>query len=234
MIGWAVARAVAPTRPGDRLASAVAGWVGALCVITPLRAEASNLSFEQAFSSSGEPSSLHYRAAFTSRGAEHRLEVWRDGEHRVKRVTDGALKTYAVHGPSEAEFRMDILDTRKRIHTRVSRTNLYRIGAFTDWFDLTHGLRRPKGVYRVATATAPRIAAKALQSCRWYDLTQEKRTVHVCWGTVDRLPLLIVSADDRVLWRITSVDLRPISPKVFQFKDAGYVQNDANRDVEND
>ena len=84
-------------------------------------------------------------ATFASRGAPHKLEVWRDGDRRVKRVTDRAVTSFASHKPGSPEFQLSILDARRRIHTRIDRVDMYRIGWFTDWFDLTHGLRHPKG-----------------------------------------------------------------------------------------
>ena len=62
------------------------------------------LKFEQVFSEKGEPSALHYQAVFIAKGAEHQLEVWRDGERRVKRRTDDAIETYAFRKPGDPEF----------------------------------------------------------------------------------------------------------------------------------
>lgn len=210
-------------------------WGTALFAVLATAARpAEPLKFDRVFDPRGEPAQLRYTAAFTSGGADHRLSVWRDGDRRVKRVTDEALETYAVRKPGEAAFHMDVLDRRKHIHTRIDRTNLYRVGAFIDWFDLTHGLRHPKGIYQLATGSAPTAALKPLCPCRWYDLTQGGRAVHVCWSREVRLPLLIVSAEGRTMWRITALDRRPIPPATFKIHDAGYVRNDANRDIESD
>ena len=122
-----------------------------LCVATAasLNAGAQDLTFEQVFSDKGEPSTLHYQAVFTSRDGQHHLEVWRDGDRRVKRRTDEAIETYVFRKPADPDFRLSILDMKRHIHTQIDRTNLYRIGNFTDWFDLAHGLKHPKGTYRV-------------------------------------------------------------------------------------
>lgn len=197
-------------------------------------ARAEGPTFEQAFDPRGEPARLHYTAVFASRGGEHRVEVWRAGQRRLKRVTDGALETYVTRRPGDAEFRMSVLDLRRRIHTRISRTNMYRIGAFFDWFDLAHALRRPKGAYRLATASPPKGVVRAIQPCTWYDLTQGARTTRVCWSARSRLPLLILSGGDRPQWRVTEVDERPIPPNTFRIHDQGFVRNDANQDIGND
>jgi hypothetical protein len=207
-----------------------------LCVAAAvsLHALAGEKKFEQVFSAKGEPGALHYRAVFISKGAEHQLEVWRDGDRRVKRRTDEAIETYAFRKPGDPEFRMSILDMKKRIHTRIDRANLYRIGNFTDWFDLAHGLKHPMGEYRVAKAQAPDGAPKAIEACQWYDLTQDKRTTHICWSAGSRLPLVIQAQDGEVVWRVATLDRKPIPAKTFEIHDEGFIRNDANQDIERD
>lgn len=128
-----------------------------LCVTTALslHALAKEPTFANVFSTKGEPTTLHYDAVFEAKDGEHRLEVWRDGDRRLKRRTDESVETYVFRKAGDPEFRMSILDRKRRIHTVIDRTNLYRIGNFTDWFDLAHGLRHPKGEYKLAKAAAP-------------------------------------------------------------------------------
>ena len=199
-----------------------------------MNAQAKELTFEQAFSAKGEPRTLHYQAAFSAKGAEHHLEVWRDGDQRLKRSTDQAIETYVFRKSGDPEFHMSILDMKKRIHTHIDRTNLYRIGNFTDWFDLAHGLKHPAGEYRVVKAGAPAGAPNAIQDCQWYDLTQGQRTTHVCWSTHSHLPLVIQAQDGKIAWKVSAMDSKPIPNKTFEIHDAGFVRNDANQDIEND
>lgn len=212
-----------------RLCLAVAAAVG-----TCAPAEASSLRFDQVFSSRGEPAHLHYLASFTASGGDHRLEVWRDGDRRLKRVTDQAIATYGVHAPADAGYRLTVLDLRRRISTRVDRTSLYRLGSFTDWFDLGHGLRHPQGAYVLAAGTAPPGAPVPFRPCRWYDLTQAGRSVHVCWSMASRLPLLIVPAGRGPVWRITAIDVGPVPATAFVVRDQGFVHNDASSDLADD
>ena len=129
---------------------------------------------------------------------------------------------------------MSILDRKKRIHTRIDRTNLYRIGNFVDWFDLAHGLRHPKGEYRIATAQAPEGGPKAISSCLWYDLIQDGHITHICWSEKSRLPLVIQGQRGEVLWRVAALDLKPIPTRIFEIHDEGFIRNDANQDIERD
>jgi hypothetical protein len=208
----------------------------ALCVAAAVSQAvlASELKFEQEFSDKGEAAALYYEAVFTSKGVDHHLDVWRDGERRLKRRTDDSIETFVFRKPGDAEFQMSILDLKKHIHTRIDRSNLYRIGNFTDWFDLAHGLKHPKGEYRLAKIAAPESAPKTVDACQWYALTQEERTTRLCWSAQSRLPLLLLAQDDKVMWRVTSVERKPIAAQVFVIHDEGFVRNDANQDIERD
>lgn len=210
-------------------------WFATLCVAAAAAraAQAKEPTFEEVFSTRGEPRTLHYQALFSVQGSEHRLEVWRDGD-KLKRSTDKVIDTYVFRQHGSAEYQMSVLDRKKKIHTRIGRTNLYRIGNLTDWFDLAHGLKHPVGAYKVAKAQAPDGAPKDATGCQWYDLTQNDRTTHICWGMKDRLPMVIQAKNGEVVWKLTSVDTKPIPAKTFEIHDEGYIRNDANEDIEGD
>jgi len=205
-----------------------------VAVAASLNAQAKELKFEQVFSDKGEPAALHYQAEFISKGTKHQLEVWRDGSRKLKRRTDDAVETYAFRKPGDSEFQMSVLDLQKKIHTQIDRTNLYRIGNFTDWFDLAHGLKHPMGEYQLAKTPAPAGAANSIKDCQWYDLTQSNRITHICWSEQSRLPLVIQAQDGNVVWRVAALDMKPIQAKTFVIHDEGFVHNDANQDIEKD
>lgn len=223
----AAARVTPKLFPGLRLA--------ALCAAAACwHAHADDLRFEQAFDAGGGPAMLHYQASYSAAGAPHRVEVWRDGEVRVRRRTDGRIEVHASRAAGSADFAVSILDLEKRIHTSVSRDNLYRIGSFTDWFDLAHGLRHPRGPYRLASIAAPPEAGTPLQPCAWFELAQGGQASRICWNARDRVPMLIMSGDGQVVWRIDALDRGPLAPEVFAIRDEGYLRNDANQDIEPD
>lgn len=205
-----------------------------LALATAAPATPAKLRFDQAFGTVGEPARVHYQVAYRANGAVHRLEVWRDGDRRVKRVTDGVIASFATHQPRDAGYALTVLDRRRRISTRVDRVNLYRIGQFTDWFDLGHGLRHPKAAYTLVAASAPPGMPAPLAPCRWYDLTQGGGTTHICWSNVERLPLVLADARGQPVWRVTAIDHRAFAPALFVIDDRGYVRNDANGDISGD
>ncbi|MFT4174949.1 MAG: hypothetical protein QM639_20430 [Rhodocyclaceae bacterium] len=201
---------------------------------TVFSAQAKEQTFEEAFSTRREPAALHYEVQVFSRGAPHHLEIWRDANRRLRRKTDGDTDLYAFKEQGDSDFRLSILDHKRHIHSLVDRTNLARLGTFTDWYDLGHGLRHPIGDYHLTPGTAPDTAPQAVADCQWYDLTANQRTSHICWSAQLKIPLMIMSSDKVVMWRVTAVDRKPIPAATFAINDAGYVRNDANEDIEND
>jgi hypothetical protein len=190
--------------------------------------------FDRVFGTRGEPAVTHFQATYLAGGAEHRVEVWRDGERRIRRRTDDRAESFAVRTPGSPDYRLSVLDLTRKIRTDIDRDNLYRIGQFTDWFDLGHGLRHPKGDYRLVPAATPHGAAQAIGACAWIALVQGTQTTHVCWSAQAKLPLLIQAADGRTVWRVTHVDHKAIPDAVFAIRDTGFVRNDANADIERD
>jgi hypothetical protein len=199
-----------------------------------LPAQAKDLTFEQAFNTRGEPAAVYFEAAYLSHGARHQVEVWRDGERRIRRRTDDAAETYALRKPGGPDFHLSVLDLKKKLRTDIDRDNLYRIGNFTDWFDLGHALRHPAGEYRLVRAGAPAGGETPAEPCTWYELTQSGRLTHVCWSTTSRLPMLIQAQDGRTVWRVTKVDHKPIAAAAFRIRDDGFIRTDANQDIERD
>lgn len=192
-----------------------------------------SLYFDTVFSAKGEPPFLQYGVMFVSHGAVHRMGVWRDHDRLLKRDTDGAITTFAVHTPGDPAYQMVALDRHRRISTKISRESLYRIGSFTDWYDLTHGLRHPKSAYTLTTGTAPAAMPRVPAPCAWYDLAEAGRVTQICWDATARVPELIVSGG-HLVWRVVSIDRKPIAASVFVVDDQGYVHDNADHDIEAD
>jgi hypothetical protein len=197
-------------------------------------AQAKEQTFEQVFSARSEPASLHYEVQVLSHGGPHHLEIWRDANRRLRRRTDNDMDLYAFRESGDSEFHLSVLDHKRHIHGIVDRTNLARLGTLTDWYDLSHGLHHPVGEYRLTQANMPEKAPQPLAECQWYDLTANQHTNHVCWSNQLKIPLVIMSSDNTVIWRVTAADRKPIAAAVFTINDAGYIRNDANEDIEND
>ena len=221
--------------------SKASGWATGAALLCSVLAPAATAgrpagTFESVFQSGDEPAALFYRAEFTGSDGVHVLQVWRDGQVRLRRKTDEVLDTYVVRNSADPlEYQMTVVDYRKRITTRIDRNNLIRLGHFSDWFDLAHGLRHPVGEYRLAPTSAPAGAPIPASACRWYVLSQGNTLNRICWSAREHLPMVIWSdAKASAVWRVTQVEHRPIGDDVFVLHDTGFVRNDANADIEGD
>ena len=192
------------------------------------------LRFETVFDTRGEPASLHFVAQYDGggSGSQHRLELWRAGD-RVRRTTDAAVDTFGVRAPKGDDFTLHVLDLHRRINTRIDRNSMYRMGNFTDWFDLTHGLRHPRGSYRLSAVAAPP-AQRPVAPCDWYRLDQGRGHSLICWSRAFRVPLSILGNDGRAVWRIAAIDRAPVATAVLTIRDAGFVRVDAVADMARD
>ena len=223
-----------PVRTGRRVSRSLVLCTAAAAVFSATCSHAATPDFDHVFSTRGEPAATHFQATYLAGGLEHHVEVWRDGDRRIRRRTDDKAESFAIRTPGSPDYHLSVLGLGKKIRTDIDRDNLYRIGQFTDWFDLGHGLRHPQGSYRLVPAATPHGAARAIGACEWVALVQGAQTTHVCWSTTAKLPLLIQAADGRTVWRVTSVDHKPIANKVFAIHDEGFIRNDANADIERD
>ena len=219
-----------------RACAALALLAGACAGGHALAGEPAAYTFESVFTARGEPAALYYKAAFTgSDGQQHLLQVWRDGQSRLRRSTGDASDTYVLReSPGSDGYQMIVVDYGRRITTRISRDNLLRLGHFSDWFDLAHGLRHPAGEYTLAPGERPEKAPAPTGPCNWYELRQAGGNHRICWSERDRLPLVIWSQAQGAVWRVTEVQRQPIAEDIFQLHDAGFVHNDANQDIDGD
>ncbi len=190
------------------------------------------LRFDRAFATDAAPPHFHARLAYRAPDGVHHVELWRDGTSRVRRDTDERLVTIATRRRAhDADFRLDLFDRHRRLHTIVDRTSLYQVGRFSDWDDLAFGIRRPAGRYRL-TALSNR--ATALAPCRWFALEREGRQTQICWSREQAFPMLIRDGAGQQIWRVTAFDHAPPAPALFRPDDKGYVVNNAIRDITGD
>ena len=196
--------------------------------------QAADLDFDKTFQTTGEARQLHYRATYAVDGTAHQVEVWRDGDQRLKRRTDDKLETHVFKRAKQTEWQMVVLDLPRKIRTDIDRSNLYRIGHFTDWFSMSHALARPIGAYRLTALSAAPGNEQALSACRWYALERNSVLSHVCWSGQWRLPLLITDAAGKTQWKVTAASKHALPAAAFALNDAGFVHNDANADIQTD
>jgi len=192
------------------------------------------LDFDKTFSTVGERQQIHYRAGYSLNGQSHEVEVWRDHNQRLRRRTDEKVESFIFKPARKAEWQMVVLDLQRKIRTDIDRTNLYRIGHFTDWFSLSHSLSRPSGAFILNAISEVATDTKPAALCRWYALVRENVESKICWSTDLRLPMLITDSKNNLQWQITAFDSRPLSASTFAINDRGFVRNNANEDIQVD
>jgi len=218
-------------------------------IVAAASSSAADLDFDKTFNAKGEAPQLTYRATYLANGAEHQMEVWRDRDQRLKRRTDDKLETYIFKQPKQAEWNMVVLDLQRKMRTDIDRTNLYRIGHFTDWFSMSHALVRPVGAYTLTALSAPAthtgsaksaapdvapVTGKPIAACSWYSLAHGGQESRICWSSDLRLPLLITDPRGEPVWRVTAASKQRLPAGAFSVHDTGFVRNDANADIQTD
>lgn len=230
-----IATSIMPVRSASKrrallLSAVVAG-------VPPVTADAAAAAgaaprFDQAFATDAAPAHFHARLAYRAPDGVHHVELWRDGATRVRRDTDGRLITIATRRRAQdADFRLDLFDQRRRLHTLVNRNSLYQVGRFTDWDDLAFGIRRPAGRYHLTALTQQ---GNALAPCRWFALESAGQRTQICWSREQAFPMVIRDGGGKVLWRVTAFDRAAPAAAVFRPDDSGYIVNNATRDISGD
>lgn len=220
---------MAATRKAIALLSTLFGLVGTCAASVPQP----SLDFDRTFAASDDRRQSYYAATYRVAGQSHRMEVWRDRDLRIARRTDDAVETHLSRAAGAVEWSMTVLDLKRKIRTDIDRTNLLRIGHFTDWFAQAHGLSRPRGPYRLVPVAGV-AGVSAIAACRWYQLDQADRSSRLCWSREQGIALVITDPQGEVEWRVTKLASGPFAPGVFAIDDRGFARNDANRDIEAD
>ena len=176
------------------------------------------LSWQQVFALPAREPSVHFRAHYTdAAGQSHTLEVWREGDRRLRRETDGKLGLWAER--RGADFAYHLADWNRKMLVHIAGGNLHRIGVFQGWGELSHIVVRPRGNVAVRARGAGR-------GCRWYRI--ENRDI--CWSSRYALPLVIEEAG-RAVFTIDELQPGHPDPRVFNLP-SGLAEIDADADLD--
>jgi hypothetical protein len=149
-------------------------------------------NWEASFPVTAAPTHVYFRARYTDgRGESHELQVWRDGDRRVRRRTDDAIDLYAdKDNAGNLDYR--IVDHSRNVIFHADRLALYRVGRFPNWRGLAHVLDVPIGSYTVTALPQPSQSTE-FGDCKWFGLQvdQPKTSSNVCWSQTWGIPLMI-------------------------------------------
>ncbi|MES2000672.1 MAG: hypothetical protein V4446_15280 [Pseudomonadota bacterium] len=198
-----------------------------LALIATAPACAAPLSWQTAFPIEQAPSQVYFQARYVNaQGQSHRLQIWRDGA-RLLRRTDDALDIEVTHDAAgAAQYR--VFDYRRGIVTQVARSNLYRIGVFSEGFSLAHVLARPYGAFQLAVDLGQ---APLSGDCNWIRISPaEGAPSQVCWSAQWGVPMEIRQSGQTV-FQIEQL-ARNVPESFLQAARRNWITVDANQDID--
>jgi hypothetical protein len=206
----------------------------AVCIAqsAPVRAEDPWSKWEAAFPTASAPQRVYFRAHYADEsGRAHELQVWREGDVRLRRKTDAAIDLYLEKSAS-GEYVYRLIDHHRGIVARAERTTLYRIGVFADWAALAHVLNIPRGEY--AVTAPPQSELPIRDDCRWNRLevmTPASSASDICWSAQWGLPLAIRTKGEST-FSVDEVRTFEPGPETFSVAPEGFLQIDADPDAD--
>jgi hypothetical protein len=194
-----------------------------------------SLPWDKAFPVTHSLLNVYFVAKYVDpHGQTHTLEAWRHGHDFLHRRTDNTLDLYAVEKP-DGELHYRIIEHRRKIVADVTRTNLYRVGIFSDYAGLAYVLQRPKNAFKIEATTAP--TNLRADNCSWksitYDTAESSPTL-ACWSAKAGLPMMIATGSPaKAIFRVTAIDHQELPPDEWRLPDPpqGYAMVDVNDEI---
>lgn len=162
------------------------------------------LRWERLFSTDGAPA-VHAHVRYRDgKGNEHRLELWRTAR-ALRRDTDDRL-SLIVERRADGDDQYHVINRAGGRAYDVSRDQLYRMGTFPDWMQLSSLLTRPRGDVRIE-ASARGESRTPAGACRWYEAsTATNARERICWSRALKLPLVVEQQVDGAWTSAVTVD----------------------------
>jgi hypothetical protein len=193
---------------------------------------ADTLDWNTAFPVDQAPQQVYLQAHYLdSKGMPHALQMWREGEQRLERLTDHSIMI-SISRKTGAEDDYQLYDLKRNTVVSADRSHLYRIGIYANWNGMAHILTMPQGAY---TITAEQLAPQSTTwgSCSWYQLSipdQDDR--HICWSSTWGLPLLI-KQHHQLIFDVSA--LNTSTPEIFaDIVHQQYTRIDTHDDIDTD
>lgn len=164
--------------------------VVAAALLPAAASQPSTLNWDDALSLKSAPRRVHFRARFQDgEHRSHELEVWREGDARIRRQTDGKLNLLAVRERGDVVLKM--FDLERKVLVDLGKNLDGRPGAFADWDGLSQVLVRPRASYQLVPAARPLHRGRTGR-CSWYRVEQPgSAPQEICWSTRWAMPLLV-------------------------------------------
>jgi hypothetical protein len=196
--------------------------VAGLCATSASPSLAEGLSWDKAFGGRATKPDLHLVARSEDlAGGAHVLELWREGERRLRRRTDEALEVWSEdQGPAGAPaYALTVVDRRASTLRRLTVEGGVKLGPAFTWWPLAHLLPLPGPRY-----TLERLPERGLRvgsaRCDWYrfvpaGLPEER----ICWSREYAVALRHEQKRGEGWWTRLSVEkVEPLGDKARAFQ----------------
>ena len=142
------------------------------------------------FSAGQGPSELHLQAQYSDAKGLHSLELYRQGQRRLRKITDNRLELHAQLG-DDNEMNYVWIDRAKSLVQKVSRTNLYRIGSPFEFSSAATMLTKPHTDFSVAQASPDTPIETPMGACTLYRVELKGASQEICWSPTWGIPLFL-------------------------------------------
>jgi len=183
-------------------------------------------AWQRTFVTKRAPKTVFFRATFEdASGKPHEVRSWRDGDKRLRRDTDAAMSLLVTRAAG-GELAYELVDRVQKVKVEVNRTNLYRVGLFSDWSALATNVAEPRTKYDLVVTDRTE-KRKVGGDCRWVKLDKQE----ICWSDAWGVPL-VIRRDAREIYRVVEISSK-VDAKVFE-PEQGLFVVDANEDMGGD
>ena len=185
-------------------------------VLAGTPARAGSLAWERTFGPAAVKPDLALRAKVEdAAGTSHSLELWRQGDKRLRRRGDEVLEIGVedVGAPASPAYAFTLVDLRGRTVRRLTPERARSLGPTYTWWPLAHLLGLPAPRYTLQRLTDPGLRVGPAR-CEWFlyapEALPEQR---ICWSREFAVALR-VDEKQGTRWspRLTVESLRAILP----------------------
>jgi len=169
----------------SRTVGALVAWLCATGALAGAPSKAGGLTWEKTFGPAGTKSDLHLEARTEDpAGGTHALELWREGDRRLRRRTDGLLEVWledqgAAGAPAYA---VTVVDRRSRTVRRVPVERAAKLGPAFTWWPLAHLLPLPGPRYTLRKLPEPAKRVGGARCEGYLFIPDGQPEQRICWS----------------------------------------------------
>ena len=179
--------------------------------------EAGGLAWEKTFGPAATKPDLYLEARTEDpAGGTHVLELWREGDRRLRRRTDGLLEVWMEEqGPAGATAHaLSVVDLRSRTVRRVPVERTAKLGPAFTWWSLAHLLPLPGPRYTLRKLPEPSRSVGGARCDVYLFVPDGQPEQRICWSREYAVALRHEEKRGEGWWtRLEVTALKPLTGK---------------------